>query len=446
MLAFRIIIVDIVDIVDSWSEPPYMFRACGLSTIPRSGNRLHCRPRQWQRCTQTATASQGSPQCDGKDESQHQPHARSSIQSRTLKPVPRVLNAIFEPFQARPGWYDLTDREEIQFTENSTTRRKRVRLPSDVRDIESFNALASRFRILGLQIPYETYALPLAIREPAALRRFLQVNWRDNLLPRQETGSTFLEVAAGLVDVLEEQSLSRDRRRRAQYLHIITGCPVDGERIHDGTPRWALCCWAKECFTPNGDLWPVYIQLVNLFAEPGTVQDEWRNYSAGLTTSLTNNSMLRFYALSFEEPLRAEVGKTRKSRALNKARMTQVGQGMTRDSRIERYGAILLNNARNATIQTLLRSEAWQEAWTLVHECEKPATDITPQSWMALLRYPDGLKGLQQWLPEMEAPALAMLSQEVAMVENSLGLSWTGGENGYHVKSGDPFWVAEDVS
>lgn len=423
-----------------------MFRACGLSTIPRSGNRIQCLTYQWQRCTQTATASHGSPKDDGQDESQDRATAKSPTQRRTLKPVPRVLNAIFEPFQRRPGWYDLTDEDGIPFTENPTTRRKRVRLPSDVRDIASFNALVSRFKILGLQIPLETYALPLAIGEPAALRRLLQAIRRDKLLPRQEIGSTFLEIAAGLVEVLEQKSLSRDRRRRAQYLYIITDRYVNGEKIHDRTPRWSLCSWAEKCFTYKGDLWPVYIQLVDLFAEPGTVQDEWRDYSARLTTSLATNSELRFYALSFEEPLLAEVGKTKKSRALNRARMAQIGKGTTRESRVERYAAILLNNARNATIQTLLRSEAWQEAWTLVYEYDEPATGITPQSWTALLRYPEGLKGLQQWLPEMEAPALEMLSQEVAKVENSLGLSWTGGKDGYHVKSGDPFWVAEDVS
>lgn len=405
-----------------------MFRACGLSIIPRSGNRLQCRPRQWQRCTQTATASQGSPQTDGKDESQVQPHVRSSIWSRTLKPVPRVLNAIFEPFQSRPGWYDLTDPEDVPFTETPKIPRKRVRLPSEVRDIASFNALVSRFRTLGLQTPYETYALPLAIREPAALRRLLSVIRRDNLLPRQEIGSTFLEVAVGLVEVLEQKSLSRDRRRRAQYLYLITGRYVNGEKIHDRIPRWSLCSWAEKCFTPDGDLWPVYIQLVDLFAEPAIVRKEWRDYSARLKTSLANNSMLRFYALSRKEPLLAEMGRTKKSRAVNKARMAQIGQGTTKESRVERYAAILLNNARNATIQTLLRSRSWQEAWTLVYECEKPATDITPQSWTALLRYPEGLKGLQEWLPEMEAPALEMLAQEVAKVENSLGLSWTGGK------------------
>lgn len=281
-----------------------------------------------------------------------------------------------------------------------------------------------------------------------ALKRIINAIWRNGLLPRQELGSTFLDIAAGLVEVLKEKSLGRDRRRKAQYLHVITGCPVDGEEIHKESRSWSIGSWAEKCFTPKGDLWPVYIQLVDLFAEPGAVQDEWRAYSARVATSIATNSELRAYAVSCEEPLLAELGKTKSSRALNEAQMAQmaqIGQGMTRESRIENYTAILLNNGRNAIIQTLLRSKAWQEACTLVYECEKPAVEVTPQSWMALLRYPEGLKGLQQWLPEMEAPAIEMLSQEVARVENSLGLSWTGGEDGYHVKTGDPFWVTEDA-
>ena len=396
---------------------------------------------------QTARTSQGNPKEDnGQDESQHESLPRRVIRPQTLKPVPRVLNAIFEPFQPRPGWYDLTQGEEITSRENPRTPRKRVRLPSDVRDIASYNALVSRFRILGLQIPDHTYALPLAIREPAALGRLLQVIWRDKLQSRQEIGSTFLEIAAGLVEVLEKENLSKDRRRRAQYLHIIKGRHVTGEEIHNRTRRWGLCSWAERCFTHKGDLWPIYIQLVDLFAEPQIVLNEWRHYSARLATSLATNTQLRSDAFLFEEPLPSKVGKTKKSRTSDRARMAQIGQGMMGESRVEHCAAILLNNARNATIQTLLRSEAWQEAWTLVYECEKPAIAITPQSWMALLRYPDGLQGLQQWLPEMEAPALEMLAQEVAKLEDSLGLSWTGGEDGYHVKSGDPFWVADDPS
>ena len=312
-----------------------------------------------------------------------------------LSLVPPIRNTLFEPSQSRPQWYtSLNSREDaLRFFHQPWLVPHEYVQTGPVGDILAFTRLVSRVRKLGVQLPPDKilYGLRLAIDEPTAMKKYLEMFIN---IPEKELHSIKHMLRATLQFVFErivsyrslKSSISTTAQRKAaQFLEIITGWQnrknqvVGGER-EPSIYHLMLACGnpvvlqSHEC-TP----WSQYIQLLSRFGGLNAVYGEWLHYKAYTSARSESES---------------------------------------------------LNLARNEAIRSLVKLGDPKRAWEIAYEAEEPARDIEGETWQELLKYPDGVK---QWIPEMNGPAISMLTNEVANLERHLGIRWKGAEDGYHI-------------
>ncbi|KAL9128264.1 MAG: hypothetical protein Q9217_003026 [Psora testacea] len=277
--------------------------------------------------------------------------------------------------------------------------------PWPVNNTTAFNGLVSRMRKLGVDLPPDKiiFGIQLAIGEPAAMKEYFQLlaktSEKDLHLMKNALMETMSCILGRVSNRTHAQSLSTMAdRKAAQFLEVITGLQ-DGHGQRTGEERQpsihhflSICGNSLSGMLAEAVPWSSYIHLVSMFGGSNTVYNEWLSCKAQCLIASTFQS---------------------------------------------------LKAARNTTIRALVRHSDLERAWQVAYDANDPAREVSDETWQQLLKYPVGIK---QWIPEMNSPAISMLSNELRRLEQRLGIVWRGAEDGYHVIESDPFWVREDES
>ncbi|KAL2047402.1 hypothetical protein N7G274_001423 [Stereocaulon virgatum] len=266
-----------------------------------------------------------------------------------------------------------------------------------------FNAINARFHKLGLDLSLENifYGMQSMLNDPAALKQYLGMI----RLPKaaessavQLFGRWFAYIAPRLLKIEEKRFLTRKQCiYDQQWFNVITGL-LDNESIQNNAPREQ----SLYNLGPGLDLkhWKGYIDAVHRILGPQTAYLEIRRFKS-------------------QYP----------------------GQGGLGE------GSTFFNDwFLDPSVFCLTQGDDPKLAWEIVQELEDPSKVLQPQTWSALLAYPDfnriWIPRMFPWLdvpklelPEermMEASALRQLECSLIQLEEDMGLAWTGGEAGYH--------------
>ncbi|KAL9100306.1 MAG: hypothetical protein Q9163_004305 [Psora crenata] len=276
--------------------------------------------------------------------------------------------------------------------------------PWPVNTTIAFNGLAARIKKLGVSLPRDKilFGLQLAIDEPAAMKQYLGMLVKSSGSDLHLTNDTSIETITYLSQKMHKSSQlissAMVKRKYAQLFEVVTGwrnprAQQLGKERQPSLYHLMLACGNHENRTVVGATpWASYIQLVSMLGVENAVYTEWLNFKAQTSEHGISESLIM---------------------------------------------------SRNAVIRALVRQGDPVRAWQLTYESSNPAKDVEDETWQELLQYPEGVK---KWIPEMNRPAIVMLSKDLARLEHRLGIEWKGAEDGYHVTSHKPFWVREDES
>ena len=263
-----------------------------------------------------------------------------------------------------------------------------------------FNAITARLHKLGLDLRPRNifYGILCAYQDPAALKQYLmmlQTPRADDSLAVKEFAEFFEHIAPKL----RKRRVSRWQKsiHDEQWFNVITGL-ADNELVRVNAPR-ELSLYD---LGPGLDLkhWGWYINVVDRILGIGTTYLEF---------------------LRFKNQGAAQSG-------------------------FEEGDTNFIKWVLNPTVQHLAKGNDPEHAWELARELEDPSKGIHPRTWKALLAHPDYVR---TWIPKMfpkmngskleslEEQVMGMstsetLEHEVRQLEMDMGLSWRGGEDGYH--------------
>ena len=337
------------------------------------------------------------------------PPADSSLSDPFLQPVPPFRHTLFDDNKPRPWFYDnLNSKTDIRDSDIHNFDDLQL---AGIRTLDSYNALVSRTKKIGVPIRPETSLIGIeyAVKNPAAMREYLRL-WSTS--PHREHPSlhparrkTVFYVASKLAE-LPTQFVRDNKILARQYSEVITGWTHLGYKSTPGEIRKPSLYHIAQGL--KLDTWQNYMKLLARFSGPKGLYNEWVDYSTQLLADESSKSDCK------PEPQRLTV-------------FTY----MTGPSTPQ-----VLNAARNITIRCLVYTGAWRLAWRLAYELDDVAKDIDSRTWRFLLQYPSGVR---KWIQEMNDPAIAMLESKISQLERSLGIRWTGGEDGHHVVEHGPF-------
>ena len=324
--------------------------------------------------------------------------------NHSLDCVPPIRNTLFEPAQPRPRWYKSlnTRADALKMCNQRWLAPYQHSKPWPVDNTAAFNELVSRMRKLGVDMPPEKilFGIQLAVNEPTAMKQYLQILLRffgEGSHMKDYTMGTMRYLWTRVCDSADPECLEQLSKRKAiQFLEVITGWQ-DGHAQQLGEERQPsiyhlmLACDNSSNSSYVWDSpWSLYLDLVSTFGGKSEVYTEWLDLKGRSSVSSVSKS---------------------------------------------------LNVARNAVIRALVRQGDPERAWEVTYETNDPVKDIEYKTWQLLLKHQEGMK---QWSPEMNEPAITMLSNELQGLERRLGIAWKGGEDGYHVVEREPFWVREN--
>ncbi|KAG8531303.1 uncharacterized protein KY384_002931 [Bacidia gigantensis] len=273
-----------------------------------------------------------------------------------------------------------------------------------VNRVVDFNDIAARMKKLGIELPHTKilFALAISAREPTALKQYLR---QEMALYGSKTGAlrsykdwvlhkifdTWLDLTPETINGVHEA------RRTAQFYTCLTGRGIKNTQIDDDQREQSLFHMIGQTMY-GSEIERKYIRLVGRIAGPSAVLWEW------------------FHWDRFKDKETAEGTRRFKPRP---------------------------DFMRNEVIRVLASLGDSSKAWRIAYERHQGRyNNMEPLTWEYLLRSP---QHILKWVPEMDKPALALLGKSLPALESQLGVEWVGGEDGYHVSKGHPFWVREDM-
>lgn len=288
-------------------------------------------------------------------------------------------------------------RDGLDLLSNTAALIEALQKPqSPFRILRAINIIFARLRSVGVEPNKEllVFGILCAARGGSfeALRRHLsQSVSHDYNLSRSEIRSLLQNLHEYLSEYYQENNKSWDgRRRKQQLLQIVTGWQFDGVR-RPGEERQHGIYMIMQGFEISH--WEYYTRILRIAGGKDVVVGEWLNFKRALPnlTSLGKDN------ISSAQPLHPT------------------------DKRIRIAGLF----ARNL----VLANDA-ERAWQVIQDTCPDVEAVDDTTWSLLLDHP---QHIQSWQPAMTEKVLNKYEESIIEIEAAMGITWSGGEDGYHV-------------
>lgn len=324
-------------------------------------------------------------------------HGKQSHTHHRLPPVPPLRRAIFRLRSESPTAEDAPALARYV----DSTLQDRSRYISRIWDENSLLLSASSFNAVTARLsrsqeaptlPQIFFGMLCAAGDPAAMHQCFklleQINDRDTL-PKDYRYVIFPRIVDSICSQPESTGSDWHRGRVGQqWLRVVTGWESHG-LPRDNLERRQLCFYSIGAAN-SGKLWKTYLRLLSRFGDANVVYNEWVLYQQSKPFEITDGE----------------------------------------SDEASRNTAAVAKCAVNATARALVRSGDAKRAWQVMYDFGGDlAATVEDASLDTLMAYPQYIR---EWLPFMEGPALSVLERELQRVEGYLGLSWEGGEDGFH--------------
>lgn len=339
----------------------------------------------------------GSRSDDGDAESRTSQHIPSHIRTRLSnmltrsQDIHRLLGVIHTRVRSR--------RDGLDLLSNTAALIEALQKPqSPFRILRAINIIFARLRYVGVEPNKEllVFGILSAARAGSfeALRRHLsQTVSHGYNLGRSEIRSLLQNLHEYLSEYYKEDNKSWDgRRRKQQLLQIVTGWQCDGVP-RPGEERQHGICMVMQGFEIRQ--WEYYIFILRIAGGKDILVGEWLNFKRALP-NLTS---------------------------LGKDNISSARSLHPTDERIRIAGFF----ARNL----VLANDA-EGAWQVVQDTCSDVEAVDDTTWSLLLDHPQHIKS---WQPAMAEKVLHKYEESIIEIEAAMGITWSGGEDGYHVSS-----------
>ena len=262
----------------------------------------------------------------------------------------------------------------------------------------ALNALLARFHMVGCRPDPRAYlhGIQISAGYPLAMKMYLHKLVADGAHMRAHA-KRVPDAAARVFAVIacELKGPWINDRKKAQFLEILTGW-IGQDWIGDQNKRRPPSLWYL-MDKLSSEQWDAYLDLVYQTGGHLAIVREYEAFQA-------------FRSRFIDDPP-----------AWARKRLSGHVRGQP-------Y-SILNGVIPSAFIRALATDGSWQMAWKIAYEVGE-GYRISKATWVKLLAYPDGAR---EWTLDMKQAAMTMLDAEMKKMEETLGVKWKGGEEGYHV-------------
>ena len=185
------------------------------------------------------------------------------------------------------------------------------------------------------------------------------------------------------------------RRRKQQLLRIVTGWQCDGVRQPGEKRRDTIFKIVRKGKVSQVSLWEYYTCMLRIAGGKDVLFGEWLDFNRplpNLTSSGEDNN------------------KTARSLSLVKKRIRIAG--------CFARNLVLANDA--------------ERAWQVIQDTDADVEAVDDTTWSLLLDHPQHIKS---WQPAMAEKVIKKYEESIVEIEAAMGITWSGGEDGYHVTS-----------